>query len=179
MKKIIVLLILGLMIFGCLGPATPPSGGGTTPGGGTPTGSINSYSAALAAGAPLTCTYTAEGMSQTVYMKGQNMYIVGTSGGQPVEAIFKDNVSYVKLTAEAKQSFQEIGKTCDWMSFKQEGEAQGGIYQPPDRSSYSDPNVQWTCNAALFGDEKFQPSGGVCTMEELISGYQAQMPPPG
>lgn len=186
MKKILVLLFFGLVLFGCLGGSsttgnqtTGGTTGGTPSGGGTTGGGVNSYATAVATGMPYSCTFSMGGDTQTAYIKGQNMYIVGTSGGQPVEVISTPTISYVKLTAEAKQSFQQVGKTCDWLSVTQQGQAQGGSssFQPPDMSSYTSPDVQWTCSAAAFGDEKFQPSGSVCSMQDLTSAYANQNPP--
>jgi len=196
MKKIIVLLIFGLMIFGCLGPAPPPTGGGTTPtgngttptdggtpptGGGTSQGTISTYAAAAAAGLPLTCTVTSpEGQTTQIFIKGNNMYMAGSSGGQPFEIISKGDTMYSKLSDEVKQSFlQAANKSCDWIAFTQGGEVTTGtpVSPPADTGAYTGPAATWSCSPGLFGDEKFTPVGNSCTMEDLTSGYAAQIPP--
>lgn len=186
------LLLCGLLLFGCLGPSettkpgtqnatkpttTKPSTGTGTQGTVDPL-TISTYSAAVAAGVPLECTAVVSGETMKYWVKGDKMLMSGTTGGRPLTAVLKNNDVYMKLSAEDKASYAQMGLTCDWFLMKgEENETtSGGAMEPTsiDTTSYSGPNVKWSCSAALFGDEKFATTGKSCTGEDLLNAMQTQ-----
>lgn len=187
MRKIIIVLLLGFALFGCLGgdqQAQQQGGTGTQDTGtgtqGTGSGifdpaTATSYSLAAAAGVPLECTAVINGETTKYWIKGSNMLISGTSGGRPFTGILKGNDMYVKMEEEDKAPYAQMGIACDWFLFKGE-EGSGTSAHAVDTASYTAPNVQWSCTAAIFGDEKFAVSGNACTMEDLMDAMQAQYP---
>lgn len=143
--------------------------------------SATSYSLAVAAGVPLECTAVVNGETTKYYVKGEKMQISGTQGGRSFTGILKDGDMYVKLTAEDKASYAQMGLTCDWFLFEGEDEtAEGGSgsggsgMTEVDTSSYTAPNVKWSCSLGSFGDEMFDTSGNACTGEDLANAMAAQ-----
>jgi hypothetical protein len=198
MKNSILLfsiILASILLFGCVGDdstqqqtqqqtgnATQGTGNGQQ---GTDAGaqdtfdatSATSYSLAVAAGVPLECTAVVNGETTKYYVKGDKLYISGTQGGRSFTGVLKDNDMYMKLTAEDKASYGQLGLTCDWLLFEgeenettssgAEGSASG--MTSVDTTSYTAPNVKWSCQAGVFGEEKFATPGNACTGEDLAN----------
>jgi hypothetical protein len=181
-------ILATILCFGCVGgdqtqdtvgsSQSPVSGDqdpGQTTGTGTPAtetpdaASITTYGAAVATGIPLECTAVMNQETTKFWIKGEKMYISGTQGGRSFEGILKDNDMYMKLTAEDKASYAQIGLTCDWLLFKGDENESSSSASSIDTTSYEGPNVKWSCTAGLFGDEKFETSGNACTGEDLAN----------
>jgi hypothetical protein len=212
-KMLIVLVLAGLLIFGCTGqqPAAngtannaagtgngasaasgtqqPAASGGAGAGasagaassgtggpgntgspasGGANQAAIATYAAAMAAGIPLECTVTANGQPMTIDIKGENMYMMGQSGGQTYEMVYKGGVSYMKLSADMKAAFAQMGKNCDWLAIAaNETSSSGGVSPPASADSVQAPDVAWSCVPGLFNDDKFLTPGASCSMSDL------------
>jgi len=208
-KLLVVLLLAGILVFGCIGQPPAPQGGapsggaaggagagaaaGTGAGAGAGAGGANatggtgqaaggttggaaggiaaaSYAAAVASGIPLVCTATSSGQTNTFYVKGQQMLISGTSGGEPYTVIVKNSASYMKLSPAMKSTFAQMGKNCDWLVFtaNETTTAAGAPSPPVSAESYQQPSVVWSCNPGQFGDDEFLTPGSTCTMQDLV-----------
>lgn len=144
--------------------------------------SATSYGLAIAAGVPLECTAVVNGETMKYWVKGNNMLMSGMSGGRQITAVLKDDDVYIKLNEEDKVSYSQMGLSCDWFLMKGEetgapgtGESTGSDMTTVDTTSYTAPNVKWSCVAAVFGDEKFATPGNACTGEDLMNAMG--MPP--
>jgi hypothetical protein len=203
MKKIIIVLLASLLVFGCLGPSPADSANqemqqqaasdSSTAGNGSEApdsttqdteqetqdifdaATVATYSAAMAAGVPLECTVLVEGVAQKIYIRGENMMMSTTTQGTTYNVVAKDDNIYMELDAQTKDSYSQMGMTCDWLVMEGGDDQSGGMQsssgsESVDVSSYTDSNVQWTCSAAMFGDEKFATPGATCTFEEIMQG---------
>jgi hypothetical protein len=196
------ILLASMLIFGCVGgdqtqqqtqqqnQTQQQTGNGTQGTGQQGTGTsapdpltISTYAAATAAGIPLECTAVVNGETMKYYVKGDNMLMSGTTGGRPLTAVLKDDDVYFKLSSEDKASYTQMGLTCDWFLMKGEdnetstsgsGTGSGSEMTNVDTTSYTGPNVKWSCQAGMFGDEKFSTPGESCTGEDLLNAMQAQ-----
>jgi hypothetical protein len=192
------ILLCSLLLFGCLGPTdngtqtqnqqqsgtqtqtqnqTGTGNGQQGTGAGTQdvfdAAAVATYTAAMAAGVPLECTILVEGVTQKIYIKGENMLMSTTSAGAATNVISKNDNIYMELDSETKATYVQMGLTCDWL-IMEGGEGQSGGMQTGsesvDVSGYTDSNVAWTCSPAMFGDEKFATPGATCTFEEIMGG---------
>jgi hypothetical protein len=198
MKMILSLLVFGILLSGCICPQTDTqiagngtqangngvnNGAGTTGGqngnagtggttGTTPNaGDIATYGAAVAAGVPLQCTVIQQGVTTNFFVKGGNMYMTGSANNENFEVVVKNDIVYMKMSDDMKQSFTAMGKSCDWLEFSDTGSGGSGSTSTVSPDDYTAPNVAWTCSPALFGDEKFAINGGICKMEDLYGAY--------
>jgi len=196
MKALFGLLVFGFLLSGCICPQTGQgetnqtggttgqtgtttggaSTGGTSSTGGADAASVATYTAAVASGLPMECTVTTQGQTTTVFIKGQSMLFTGTSSGKSYTVIMKNDYAYMELDSSMKSSFEQMGKSCDWLLLTSGNQTSSGgsSTSPIDTSAYTDPQVTWSCTLASFGDEKFATAGGICTMEDLYAGYGTQ-----
>jgi len=128
------------------------------------------YAAAMASGLPLECTVTSSGQTSTIFIKGQQMMITGTSGAEPYTVISKGGTTYMQLSTVMKSSFAQMGKNCDWLTYtSNETSSSGGAASAPvSASDFEAPSVAWSCLPGAFGDEKFLTPGAMCSMSDLI-----------
>ncbi len=144
---------------------TGATGAGT--GGGADITAVTSYAAAIALGLPMVCTVSAGGQAYTISVKGQNLYMEGSSGGQPFVAVEKNGQVYLQLTTAMKSSFAQLGKNCDWLVYDT-ASSTGTSETTADVTAVEQADAQWSCAPGAFGDEKFNTPGGQCTMNDLV-----------
>ena len=213
----IILIMLGLVIFGCTQPDTTQPTGNTaandsmedTSGHGTmdetsDNGSMEDtsadtsdegsgdmldlsgmeYAALMALGIPLECDITTTTDGQTITQK---MYADG-QGNSRIEstdqAMSSGCSKWVVILQKEKMYWgceggnYPPGTDCDWMLFEQSENAtssqvdvdygDGGGFD----TDYSDvPPADIDCKPWVLDPSKFTPSGEICDMEDLMSGY--------
>ncbi len=166
---------------------TPAGGSGGSSGnsgasGGAGIAAITTYAAAMAAGLPLECSVTTNGQGSTIDIKGQDMYMKGQAGGQTYEMVYKNGVTYMKLSTELKSVFAQMGKNCDWLTVTANASSTSGAPSSPvSADSVKASDVAWSCIPGLFNDDKFLTPGSSCPMSDLYPSGGAPAPgtPPG
>jgi hypothetical protein len=103
--------------------------------------------------------------NSTVYLKGDKMRVETESNGRPVAVIFKGGETYAAISNYP---------ACAWIKFSMANTSGPTApprtpYGAPDESQLEKPPVSYTCVADTFGDEKFETSGTVCTMADILS----------
>jgi hypothetical protein len=102
----------------------------------------------LASGIPLKCEFKNESMSGTSYMKDKKFYAEITGGGRQGFIIMKDNCFWTW----DKDSNQGV-KMCSESS--EEGIVSEDFWKTQGQAS--SPEGEYTCNAAVFPESKFDP----------------------
>jgi len=129
---------------------------------------IGNLEQALAQNVPLECTavVTSEGETVTAHYwtKDGNVRTETQSGGQKMVSILKNNKIYVSMAAAP-----ESGIKCDWLVFEQgESKPETEAYSASTKNYENMGEVKVDCKPAVFGNEKFETPGKVCTMQDLI-----------
>lgn len=134
---------------------------------------FETMSDAIASGKSVKCTVSssdgAETMEAVYWIKGEDMRGEMKFDGQQSVFVQKDGVMYT--------SAEMFGAAdCDWLSMDMTAEGEepeavlGDDYQDFDYEQYEDNAMyQVQCERAMFGNEKFEIKGKVCSMEEIFS----------
>ncbi len=127
-----------------------------------------------ALGVPTQCTVRVSGQpDETLFIKGQNMRVQSKTveNGQTVEvtSIIKGKTFYVDAKAFGNES-----QGCDWLMMESNDTQTAGAQQPPsggvdEKTLENIPPTDFTCQPAVFGDEKFATPGKVCTFADLMA----------
>lgn len=188
-------LVLGLLLFGCLGggqpsgtgngtQGTPDGGANVSPNNGTPAGGTQDnglslaglgYEQLIALGVPVECTVTdSEQGTETqmnVKMRGSRMRGEGTitTNGVAVPTTFITDGTTVYTRMPADQA--SLLPSCDWLKITTNASAtaSGGVETNPTEGLQSS-NAKYDCKPGLFGDDVFAaPTEKVCDMDQLLS----------
>ena len=134
------------------------------------TESLNTITNAISAGVPTECTINYADDTQNIQIKywilGDNMKLETTSQGTNMVVITKNGDSYMAGDMMGVPD-------CNWIMFEDMGEEDyednDFDMETVDYSDYED-NALYTidCQPAIFGNEKFDTPGNVCTMEDLM-----------
>ncbi len=130
-----------------------------------------------ALGTPAQCTVKEAGQPDVVlYIQGSNLraesQVVQDNTTYPVISVIRGGVFYVDTG-----SFGSEARGCDWIEFKANASQTGasGNSQAPftagiDEQTLSDlPPADFSCAPAVFGDEKFQTPGKVCSLTDIMA----------
>ncbi|MEW5955885.1 MAG: hypothetical protein AB1626_05125 [Candidatus Micrarchaeota archaeon] len=191
MKYFAILLVLAvsLLAFGCVGggPQAPQGPGAqASPTGVQQVGQATAspqplaglgYEQLLASGQPVECTVTIarEGAAPTTaraFFKSGKMRVESTEvrGEEsiPLVVITKEERLYVEVRPDQKANLSEqLGTACDWLVFETnatDGEAGAASAEEVAEA----PSEAYSCNYAVFGDEKFVTPGEACNFRELF-----------
>ena len=108
-----------------------------------------SLKSAIALGVPLKCTYKINEIEYEGYIKGKNWRGNMSQQGKTTNIILKDNCMYA-WSNEAPQGTKMCFEEDVWES------EEGGFQQP---------NVDYICSPAVFGDDKFSPPSSIQFMD--------------
>jgi len=129
------------------------------------------YSALIALGTPVKCTYTQDTATSEMYIKGNKLYVETTMEGYEgtIEMIMKDNKTYMKLNDELKSSMPGA-EECDWFMYDLATMTDSSA-APGSADTYDTPDftIDSNCVIDTFGDEKFETTGKVCDYTELLN----------
>ncbi len=186
MWGLIALLSIGLLLFGC---TQPPAQQGTAAVTQAPGQATQQAVQATQAGAPLAglgfeqllslntptacdVRVTSEGKtydSKIYFLNKQYRYEVDSIvEGKTFKTIMisKNGVAYMDLNA-MKQQNPEVTIPCDWL--KMEAQATQEPRPAVSESQLKEiPPVDYKCAPAVFGNEKFDTPGKVCTFDEWM-----------
>lgn len=190
-KEIAALFVLGVLLMGCAGSApqaTPtPAGGGATV---APTSTAQAtataqatvqggsyagmaYADLLALGVPLECTmkYTTEDatVNAAVWMKAGKMRMESAISGINTITVFKDEIVYTHSSAA------DMGGDCYWYKMSAAPDPQATV-EPVTQQLEDVPPMDISCNAAVFGDEKFATAEKVCDLNEMMASAMPSLP---
>lgn len=153
-----------------LGQGGTQGGGNQTGGqqGGTGLGGMG-YAQLVALGKPVQCTIRMtdkRGISSTttLYLLGGMMRAETQIENETVVMISKNNVGYIKVDRGIYGDVE-----CDWISISHTYANYSGWSQtisPEDLKNM--PSTSFECVPAIFGNEKFETQGRVCTFEEIM-----------
>ncbi len=153
----IALAVVSVLLIGC---------GGTS-------GTIDSFekiSKAIESGKSMKCVISMADanagipMDMVYWVKGKDMRIESTVQGMSNTMVQKGDTSYMRPQAMFG------GKSdCDWVSIDDSDEDYDDSEEDFDFELYdNDPIYNVKCFAESFGADKFDVSGKVCTMEEMM-----------
>ncbi|MCI0503952.1 hypothetical protein L0Y65_04535 [Candidatus Micrarchaeota archaeon] len=208
----VIMLVVGMILFGCTGPANPPAGGQAGSGiqtegqtqqeqtqqqdqQGPQAGEQEqqqtqeqqqeqeqategdglagqTYEALATMGVPLQCDMTVNSTTVKVYMKG------GDEVRSEV-AITQEGSTCGKMVSIMKGDDFYMGcadgtlfPQCDWLHMTSETTGASGpaSSEPPDYSEV--PPAKINCVPWIYDASKFATPGKVCSMDDLMQGYQ-------
>lgn len=129
---------------------------------------FKTMSEAVESGKPTKCTITysspdmEDSMEITYYIKGKNMMVESSVQGMDSVFIVKDEVAYTKPLM--------TDSDCDWMSVDT-SEGEESEQEEIDYTQYQDDSTyNIECSPESFTDSKFDVTGKVCSMEDLMAG---------
>lgn len=158
--------------------------GGTVTGGTGGTQDLTSmaWTQLVGLGQPVKCTFDFTSQGQTinaiVYVKGNSFREEMTTNGSTITAIMKQNATnnlvYMDSSMMTSQGMQT---DCKWILFASviNGSTTAGVpgeYTPTSPESIEN-KVDYKCEPGTFGNEEFDTSGKVCTIEEIMQSYGA------
>lgn len=140
---------------------------------------IGNLGEALAQNAPLECTATTTAEGQTVvtryWTKDGNVRTESEVAGQKTVTILKNEKIYIQASAFGAMP---EGVECDWIAMEQEeSEAETEAYSASIEDYKNMAQVKVECRPGIFGNEKFETGGKICTMGDLIPPMEGL--PPG
>ena len=142
--------------------------------------SFKTMSDAIESGKPTKCTISysnpemEESMNIVYWLKGEDMRMETTMEGMSSVVVVKDEMAYT-------QANSMMGDTdCDWMSLdmsettEEEGPSEYGSEEDFDYAQYEDDSTYSVeCSPESFSNSKFDISGKVCSMEDLMEEMMA------
>lgn len=192
MKEYLVLLLAGILLFGCAGgentsakavnAGTDKTGTDNT---GVETGDKSGqridkqdekiedkgFADLISLDVPVRCDVNQVGpqgeVLATLYLKGEKfrMEMSGEVEGENYEStvIYNDDTYYISIEGKYKSQMNN----CDWLKFElDEPTSQTDSFSLDDLKNL--PSDKYSCAPAVFGDEKFNVDGKACTMNEAI-----------
>lgn len=200
-RVILSVLFVFLLVFGCAGPSGPsggaaqggasqggaPSGAANQTGGGTQGGAGNqsaggaddlagkAYAELMALGVPLKCeitmTVTSKPVQMTLYMKGSDEVRseIPVEGGTPCATmitIMKGGKAYTGCDSG------EFFPGCPWIEAQSAGSGGTGTGQGASTDFSSVPASEIHCVPWTYDASKFEPSGKVCTQQDIMNAYK-------
>jgi len=183
MRWVVLVLIMGLLVFGCTGQTEPTTGGTTTTTGGATSGGSQvlditgkKMAELISLNLPVECDMSMKTEGETgpvtidvkLFMKGKSFREDMVMQGKSLTVIMKDKILYSSNPQKGEAALGEFG-ACDWLMFDLNSEFFKGNQE--DLSGGFDPaqldidaKISYTCKQASFGDEKFSVSGKTCDM---------------
>ncbi len=143
------------------------------------------YASILALGESGECTVSVQGEDYS----GESQIWFSSQGKVRSETqIVQEGESFnmISISVDGKtylnypQIFEGTYGECDWVEFSEE-DMQDDDYQQADVSSYSSPDydelpeTSFECHAAAVPSNKFETTGTVCTLDELIDEMTGEM----
>lgn len=140
---------------------------------------MEKISDAVESGKPTKCVITysnpemEDSMNIVYYIKGEDLRMETSMQGMSSIAIIKDEIAYTQVN-------EMMGDTdCDWMSIDpEETEGTEGDYEEADfdYTQYEDDSTyNVKCTPDSFGNEKFDVTGKVCSMEDMMNDLMVGM----
>ncbi|MEA3355590.1 MAG: hypothetical protein U9Q63_03865 [Patescibacteria group bacterium] len=159
MKKLLVLLLPIFLLTGCLArdkSMTKTVGDKVKEK--TKSYTYKSLKTAVKLGIPLKCTYQVGQMEYEGYLKGESWRGTMQQSGKTTNIIMKDNCMYMWANDNPNGS-----KMC----FEED------IWEAED-AQFEQPNMEYICSPAIFGDDKFTPPSSIKFMD--LSSMMQGMP---
>lgn len=189
MRRMILVGIAALLLLfaGCitLPGATPERGAGKNGQtgekqtvGGVVEKTVDNLEEALIQNAPLECTATATMEGQTVvtryWTKDGNVRTESEYTGQKIVTILKNKKIYIQASTFGAMP---EGVECDWIEIGQEeNRTETEAYSASVEDYENMSQVKVECTPGIFGNEKFETGGKICTMDDLIPPME-ELPP--
>ena len=125
------------------------------------------------AGIPVECdiqvtTSNGQTVMTKAWVLSNNIRTQSRVSGYNAEGIVAGGKTYVNLDPAMKSSLKT---DCEWLALEpsSKGKTPPGTGSDPNDIKTM-PKTHYTCRTSSFGQEKFQVSGKVCTLQDLIGG---------